>query len=513
MKIYEENKKEKKNINTEAYWDNKYTLSKDFHVADFREQFMVISKYIPKGCSLLDIGCGNGDTLKLLEVNDITKDLYGADISNRALELTKSKVSAKLIKLYFEPSELPVKDLDVITIIHLIEHLSNPEEYLRLWLKSIKKTGTAIIIIPLDDNYPEHTKMYTLDDVKNLVEPLSETYEIIVRNRMKGIKEAIAILRFNIGYPVLVKIDPYITSDKTFLPTDIYLEVSNLCNATCYMCPYKDLKRKRGFMNWELFKEIINNCTDIQGKGIEFYLHNFGEPLLDTLLVERIKYIKNKCQKSKVNFSTNAALLTKEKSEEIIKAGLDCMVISLDSLDPEIYSEMRGLKLEIVMKNVNDLLDLITKLKSNLSVTMQMVLCDKNKHEEEDFKKMWKDKKVRIVVKYMHNFLTQGTSYLTDKLSDKQLLPCMQPFMHLMIYWNGDLGLCCWDADHYINLGNIKDKSIIEIFNTEQYKNIRKSMLDGDCKHIFPCNKCSQIYGQDMNISIFKKRVRIKKDV
>ena len=52
-----------------------------------------------------------------------------------------------------------------------------------------------------------------------------------------------------------------------------------------------------------------------------------------------------------------------------------------------------------------------------------------------------------------------------------------------------------------------------EAFNTEQYRKIRQAMLLRDCKNISPCNRRSQIYGHDMNISIFDTRVRIEKDV
>ena len=412
-----------------------------------------------------------------------------------------------------EPTELPVRDIDIITIIHLIEHLKNPEIYLKKWIKSIKKNGTIIIVLPLDDEeYLEHLKIYTLEDIKKLIQPLCHSYGLEIRDRVGGRKEAIAVLQFRETTKVSIKIDPSITPDKRFVPTDVYLEVTNYCNLSCFMCPNKSLKRKRGFMSWELFKKIVDECSEIEGKGIDFYLHHQGEPLLDPLLVKRIKYIKSKCKKSHVTFSTNGTLLTKKKSEEILEAGLDFMVFSLDSIDPDIYSEIRGTKLETVMKNINHLLETRDRLKSKVAITMQMVLCDKNKHEEKIFKKMWADKKVRIVVKYMHNFLTEGTSFITDKLSNRQLLPCMQPFMYLMVYWNGDLGLCCWDADHYIDLGNLKTKSVLEAFNSEPFRKIREAMLIGDCKDIFPCNQCSQIYGYDMNIHIYSKRLRVKKE-
>ena len=306
-------------------------------------------------------------------------------------------------------------------------------------------------------------------------------------------------------------IDP----NRTFLPTDVYIETTNYCNAGCFMCPNKNLKRARGFMSWELFQKIINELQTIEHSGLDVFLHHFGEPLMDPLLSKRVSYAKAKLKKSIVTFSTNASLLTYQKSIELIKAGLDEVIFSLDAATKETYSQMRMCNFDNVVKNVNDFFKAKKELNGKVLATCQLIECDKNKHEVKAFREMWTNKcgdnEPRIVIKPMHNFLTQGTSIMTQKLSEKQLLPCLQPFTYLFIYWNGDVALCCWDADHYMKLGNVNDKPILELYNSDEYKRIRKAMLDKTVD-FFPCNKCSQIFGKDMNCWIYQKKLRIKKD-
>jgi len=302
--------------------------------------------------------------------------------------------------------------------------------------------------------------------------------------------------------------------NRVFLPNTIYLEVTNCCNAKCHMCPNKTLKRGRGVMSWEIFKGVIDQCKDIEGGGLNIFLHHQGEPLLDPMLINRIIYTKKNLPKSFIAFNSNGALLTKEKSREIIKAGLDQITISIDAASKETYPQIRnGLDYDTTIKNVNDLLAIRRNLGSNMMITLQMVICDKNKHEVKAFKELWSDKGVRITIKPMHSFLTQGTSTLSPELNKKQILPCMQPFMFMFVYWNGDLGMCCWDADRYFpGLGNITNQSIEAAFNSEVYKSIRRLMAKKDCKDLVPCGKCSQIYGMDMNVAIFRQHLRLKKN-
>ena len=72
----------------------------------------------------------------------------------------------------------------------------------------------------------------------------------------------------------------------------VHIESTNLCNFKCSFCPHTKMKRKKGIMDFELYKKIIDEIKDW---GIEeLNLTGFGEPLLDPLLTEKIKYARKK---------------------------------------------------------------------------------------------------------------------------------------------------------------------------------------------------------------------------
>jgi 2-polyprenyl-3-methyl-5-hydroxy-6-metoxy-1,4-benzoquinol methylase/pyruvate-formate lyase-activating enzyme len=313
---------------------------------------------------------------------------------------------------------------------------------------------------------------------------------------------------FNLGIIPQVKFPAHLL-DRDFLPTDIYLEVTNYCNAKCVMCPNGNLRRPKGVMEEKLFKWIINQCVDIEQNGIDFFLHHNGEPLLDPILTQRVSYIKAKMKKSRIALSTNGAALYPENAERLINSGLQFMTISLDAANPKTYQKIRGMNYERTINNVNHFLHMKKQMKSELHVTIQMVVNEDNQNEIEQFKTQWKGEDV--VIKPMHNFLEMNTSLLTKKFEDKQRTICLQPFLYMIVNWNGDLAQCCWDADNQGELGNLRDTPLVEAFNSPKMKEIRKKMIEYQAKGISLCNKCSQIYGNDINASIYDKRLRVKK--
>ncbi len=284
-----------------------------------------------------------------------------------------------------------------------------------------------------------------------------------------------------------------------YIPEVIYLETTNNCNAKCFSCPRIKMKRPVGVMDWELFKKIIDDLKPY--RGLNFTLHLDGEPLMDPKLFERIKYIKKNLKNARVHFNTNVSLMNEEKIKGILESGLDSITFSVDGTSKKTYEKIKtGMSFEVMNKNVNNFFRIRKEMKKKKpQVIMQMVVSDINKHEVAEYKKTWGDKADKIFIKAMLNFMSQGTSIKTKEFSKKQLRRCFQPISLMPIYWDGKVGLCCWDYDHLADLGDIINKNVIDVFNSKKHNFIRQKMLRMECQDVKPCNICSQIYGQDMD--------------
>lgn len=282
-------------------------------------------------------------------------------------------------------------------------------------------------------------------------------------------------------------------------PKVIYIETTNLCNAKCIMCPHEKMKRKKGIMPQNVFESTIEKCKDIDLSDVQIFLHKEGEPLLDPDIIQRIRYArKNLPHAMEIGINTNAMLLTEEMSRGLLQSGLDTIYFSVDGTCADSYNKIRvNLDYDIVENNLKNFFKLKEDLKSDIKVIMQMLVYRGNKDEVKIFKEMWKGKATEFYIKAMHSYLDGGMSSLTQQKSDVQLKTCEDPSKIIVIFQDGNAGMCCWDYDNFIKIGNIMENTILEIFNNEVFAKIRRIHSEKRCSELEPCNRCLRVYGRD----------------
>jgi MoaA/NifB/PqqE/SkfB family radical SAM enzyme len=97
------------------------------------------------------------------------------------------------------------------------------------------------------------------------------------------------------------------------------------------------MKRKKGVMAETIFRKIVKDAVDFGVDQIQ--LQGYGEPLLDTAILDRIRFVKK--YGLKVVMNTNASLLNENTARDLIEAGLDDVFISLDAHSKETYAAIR----------------------------------------------------------------------------------------------------------------------------------------------------------------------------
>lgn len=102
-----------------------------------------IPKWIDHG-KILDVGCGNGATISLLE--KLGWNVYGIDVNPRAIRVAHT-LGLKNVKrgTYKDIKEYPDNFFDVVRLYEVIEHLDRPDVCLSLIYKKLKKGGQCII--------------------------------------------------------------------------------------------------------------------------------------------------------------------------------------------------------------------------------------------------------------------------------------------------------------------------------------------------------------------------------
>jgi methionine biosynthesis protein MetW len=100
-------------------------------------------------CRILDIGCGDGNFSLLLKMSTHAEDVYGVDISRKAVEFA-NLIGVKAFECDIDEEDLPFEkeSFDAIFCGELIEHLVDPDRLLDEMHRTLKPNGFAIITTP-----------------------------------------------------------------------------------------------------------------------------------------------------------------------------------------------------------------------------------------------------------------------------------------------------------------------------------------------------------------------------
>ncbi len=297
------------------------------------------------------------------------------------------------------------------------------------------------------------------------------------------------------------------------LPSSIIVEPTNACNLRCPVCPtHFDMLRKRGFLTNDVLKAVVDDFKAFKKKPkIAF---NFaGEPILHKGLNEHIKYAHDHGHYTFV--STNVSFLSKEMSTRLIEAGLSGIHLCIDGFTKESQESYRvGSKFEVIKKNIEDFMTAKKELNaSNPKVIIQTLLTSFSENEMKEIVDWAEELGVDAV-----NFktLSMGT-YTTDEMKKKYafLLPnnakyrrktttvqrslCSQPNRQSVVYWNGELGLCCVDFDNKVKMSNVLDGGFIKAWRMQSNAEKR---LGGFRRQYVMCKNCSLANADFMGLEI-----------
>jgi radical SAM protein with 4Fe4S-binding SPASM domain len=285
------------------------------------------------------------------------------------------------------------------------------------------------------------------------------------------------------------------------MPPAIGVELTNHCNLYCPECASGSgqMKRKRGFMNIELFNKIISELKP--------YLYNInlyfqGEPLLHPGF---FSFIRNSGNIRSV-ISTNGHFLSEENSEKIVRSGLNKLIISLDGFDQETYSAYRiNGNVETVMDGIKNISDARRKHNSSLKIEIQILVNKLNENQILQMRKLatfhnasLKLKSMQIISKNsFETWLPGSGKFRRYKIRNgeyqiKNSLPgrCARLFLSPVVTWDGKVLPCCFDKDADHVMGDLNLESFNEIWNGSKYRLFRRVLLS-DRSAIAICRNCT----------------------
>jgi len=287
------------------------------------------------------------------------------------------------------------------------------------------------------------------------------------------------------------------------------LELTSKCNLRCGMCPLPVLRRPYEDMEWPMVEKAER---EIHGAGLKLkWLHEMGEPLLYARIDDAIRLFPE------ASLSTNGLVLTEEIGAKLLASPLKRISICVDSINPEVYPQLRtGGDFDKLVMLTKAFLEQakghsirieIQKMRSRLTLTETV----------DDFRNLFdlkQYKNARVIEKTCEALDVNEETDLHGKFYG-----CVQGafFTWVVIFADGRVTHCCYDAHGDQVLGDLKTQTLTEILDGPRFAIMQDAFARRDFTNLPRCAECFKHGGESNAFNDVLTRVQnlpgVAKDV
>lgn len=137
-------------------------------------QWLLETGHLPEQGTMLDIGCGNGAFLRAFSERNPGWQMAGLELGERNRAVIEAIPG--VTQLYVGSIDQVEARFDLIVLIHALEHIPQPAQYLELLAKRLKPGGILLVEVPdlktspFDILIADHTTHFTVDVLERVVE-------------------------------------------------------------------------------------------------------------------------------------------------------------------------------------------------------------------------------------------------------------------------------------------------------------------------------------------------------
>lgn len=271
-------------------------------------------------------------------------------------------------------------------------------------------------------------------------------------------------------------------------PLMVNIEPTNECNMKCFMCPRQTMLRKVGFMDFDLYKSIIDESIAYGGILVA-NMHKDGESCLHPKFPEMVDYAKRVGGVKITHLNTNGTVLNDTLILKLIQSGMDDITFSIDAVNPQTFTKIKGYdRLREVDANIIRFVELRDESKSQTPFLRAKIIgCDLNRDEIPAFFEKWTGVVDDVYVQEINTF--GGWMEIEQK---GHYFPCQSPWYALAVNWDGTVNLCSDDYGGHEPLGNLRNNSLHEIWVGDKMNRYRELLCEGRISEIPECAKCTR---------------------
>jgi len=241
------------------------------------------------------------------------------------------------------------------------------------------------------------------------------------------------------------------------------------------------------------FQDIAQKVKAAGVARIRLFL--LGEPLLHPDLIPMIRYAKQIGIPS-VEINTNGVLLDEAASRELIAAGLDELVFSVDGADAATFEAVRrGASYEQVAGNIRGFFRVREQMQARRPRgVIQSILMEPTRQQMRLFVGLWHPVADELRIQAIREYHGVAGLSFTELSPDDELRACPALWSYLVILSDLTVTPCCTDINSELALGTISEGNITDFWlHNERLNHLRRSHCRLDFADLPLCRDCEFI--------------------
>mgnify|MGYP005835253291 CR=1 FL=1 len=293
-------------------------------------------------------------------------------------------------------------------------------------------------------------------------------------------------------------------------PFTVYIEQTRYCNFKCFYCihstrdipggEFEQLEYPIKHMEFKMFEKIVKQLSEFP-KGIKrIVFSGLGEPLMNPRLPEMVRVAKMAGIADRVEIITNGLLLTPEVADRLIDSGITNISISIQGINAGQYEETCGKRIDFE-KFVDNLTYLYNHRKNTQIYIKAIDATFKDKDDESKFFEIFGNIADRIYVEHLvlmqqkmdklKCMVDETKNFYNEEYNPSRKV-CAQAFYFLQIGCDYDTFPCPNPGlPKSLSMGNVKENTLLEIWNGSRRKNLLRTMLEFKRESIPECCNCT----------------------
>lgn len=274
-------------------------------------------------------------------------------------------------------------------------------------------------------------------------------------------------------------------------PISAKIDLSRTCNYKCSFCFHSQLDKKKGQMDFDLYKKVVTELKEVGVKEIAPFF--FGESFLNANLPEAIKFAKD-LGIEYVFLTTNGSIATPAKVEKCFEAGLDSLKFSLNYADEEQFTEIarvNPVNFQRMKENIKEARRIRDEGGYSCQLYASYILYDGEQREK--MQETLDEVEPYLDEVYALPLYNQAARIEKDGWSFSggnqgraenpvEPVPCWALFREAHVNYDGTLCACCFSVSDEFVMGDLTQQSFMDAWHSEKFQNLRQAHLNYDVR-------------------------------